>query len=545
MIFWLLLSILLISICGHQWRQRQKAEKSLRDAREQIHARESKLQTILDNAPIVFSAIDSQGIFRISEGKGLEKLGRRNNQSVGLSIYEMHGQNPIILDAVKRSFAGEQVATTFQLHGITYDLFIAPEKNFAGQVIGASMLSVDISDRKKIEEEKAELLIREKSALETSKIKSEFLATMSHEIRTPINGVLGMSHLLLETQLDPRQKEFAEAIRHSGELLLNVVNDILDLSKIEAGKMDLEEIHFNLRELLQHAVSTMSFTAATKKVGLRAEIAADVDTWVQGDPGRLRQILNNLIGNAIKFTNEGQVIVRVTTAERTPGDSRLKIEVEDSGIGISPAALKRIFVPFSQAEASMARRFGGSGLGLSISKQLAQKMGGEIGVSSQLGKGSVFWFTVTLRPGQAPLSEDLSKSARAAPLVPENRPFRVLVAEDNHINQIITVAMLKSMGCTADVVVNGLQAVEAVEIRDYDLILMDCQMPELDGLEATRRIRAGPPKNKNIPILAMTANAMKGDEEICLQAGMDGYVSKPISSGNLAKVLSRWVANRD
>jgi signal transduction histidine kinase/ActR/RegA family two-component response regulator len=528
---------------GWQILCRRRADLLLQDARAQIQLRERKVQTILDHAPIVFSAIDANGIFHISEGKGLENLGRKSNESVGLSIYDIHNQNPVILDVVARALKGEQVATSFVLRGITFDLFMVPEKDQSGVVTGVSMLSVDISDRKKIEEEKAHLLIREQSAIETLKLKSEFIATMSHEIRTPINGVMGMAGLLLETPLSSEQKEYAEAIRRSGDILLTIVNDILDFSKIEAGKLDFEEISFDLPEVIHHAIKNLKFTAEKKGIELMSEVAPNLQSWVVGDPGRFRQILNNLIGNAIKFTEVGQVRVRVKPFSEEPGPSQIRVEIQDTGIGIPRESLGKMFIAFSQAEASMARRFGGTGLGLSISKQLVEKMGGQIGVESEAGKGSTFWFTVSFKNAKADKERrPASEKTQTPVLFAGNRPPNILVAEDNEINQIITVRMLKKMGCITTVAASGIQTLEALKNFDFDLVLMDCQMPEMDGYEATRRFRAGElSRNRGIPILAMTANAMKGDEEKCLASGMDGYISKPISGSQLAKVISQWL----
>lgn len=534
--------ITISAFAAWQFYLRQRALRALSQANAYIHSRENKIATILSNAPIVFSAVDAKGIFHISEGKGLEKLGRKNNESVGLSIFEMHNQNPVILDAVHRALKGELVSTSFVLKGISYDLFIGPERDLEGKVIGASMLSVDITDRKRIEHEKAQLEIREQTALETSKMKSEFLATMSHEIRTPINGVLGLTSLLLCTRLDPEQKEYAEAIKTSGASLLSVINDILDFSKIEAGKMDFEEIDFELPEFFRHSLKSLTFAANEKGIALKSEIDVSVHQWVKGDPGRFRQILNNLVSNAIKFTQVGQVTVRVNNIDAPQGRLGVRVEVQDTGIGIPRDSLQKMFKAFSQAEASMARRFGGTGLGLSISKQLAEKMGGQIGVESEEKVGSTFWFTIFFQPGNPSVAATHEKMKVTALISGSGSRPRILVAEDNKINQLVTTAMLSQMGCDSVVVADGQAAVAALEKTDYDLVLMDCQMPLMDGLEATRQIRASKSiRNDGIPILAMTANAMQGDKEACIKAGMDDYVSKPISFEALTTVIARWL----
>jgi signal transduction histidine kinase/ActR/RegA family two-component response regulator len=527
---------------------RWKVQKDLKATKERLHLRERKVRTILDHAPIVFSAIDTKGIFLISEGKGLEKLGRKSNQSVGLSIYEMHNKNPIILDAVAKALSGQNVTTSFVLNDIAYELYIGPLSDTEGNITGASMLSVDITDRKKIEGEKAQLLVREQTAIETSKLKSEFLANMSHEIRTPLNGVLGMTSLLLDTPLSPEQKEFAQAIQQSGSSLLSVINDILDFSKIEAGKLDFEKIDFDLRQLVQHAMKGFRFAANPKGLTLVSEIDPSIPNWVKGDPNRFRQILNNLVSNAIKFTQKGQVTVRLIPESSAidTRQTRIRFEIEDTGIGLSEAALQRMFIAFSQAEASMSRRYGGTGLGLSISKQLAEKMGGDIGVNSVEQTGSTFWFTLPFEIGQSQALEiDSLKSKPEIDFMANSTRPKILVTEDNRVNQMITVRMLEKMGCQAQIAEDGYQAIAALEASDFDLVLMDCQMPNLDGLDATRKIRASNSvRNPRIPILAMTANAMKGDKEKCIESGMDDYVSKPIAYDELALIVRQWLEMR-
>jgi PAS domain S-box-containing protein len=397
----------------------------------------------------------------------------------------------------------------------------------------------DIQDQKEALSEKHILELREKAALESTKMKSEFLANMSHEIRTPINGVIGMTSLLLDTDLNAQQKDYGETIRSSADTLLTLVNDILDLSKAEAGKIDLEIINFDLEQVVADIERTLGFTAKNKGLKILKSVATDLPVYVKGDPTRLRQVLANLVSNAIKFTSQGNVTIEVHSEFQSKDQIQIRFEVTDTGIGIPKDTIGRMFKAFSQGDASTTRKFGGTGLGLSISKHLVTLMGGEIGVKSTAGNGSTFWFTLPFETGSSILG-DVSISEDTN--VGMHRKLRILVAEDNSVNQLIAITMLEKLGHTAVAVANGNEAVDALRITPYDLVFMDCQMPELDGYEATKMIRnVKTLDSSNIPIVAMTANAMSGDREKCLAAGMTDYVSKPMKIKDLAMAIERNV----
>ncbi|HRD68028.1 MAG TPA: ATP-binding protein [Candidatus Competibacter sp.] len=454
------------------------------------------------------------------------------------------------LDKINRVLM-RRVERSMELSGDAFALFQAATvlENQVRERTAAYVAALE-----ELKQSNEQLRCAKEEAEAASKAKGEFLATMSHEIRTPMNGVFGMTELLLNTPLKEQQRQYVTTIQHSAQSLLSIINDILDFSKIEAGRLELEQIDFDLRALLQETIEIHLESSRRKRLRLNRRLANDLPTQIRGDPNRLRQILHNLIGNAVKFTDKGgiSVVVSRETSWLEQNDARigLRFEVIDTGIGIPDEAQQHIFEAFRQADGSTTRQFGGTGLGLAIARKLVRVMDGDMGVESKVGVGSTFWFRILVQPGAERLAQtDPDRSSE--PAVSANpggttaaKPaaqLRVLLAEDNLVNQIVARSMLGLLGYHVTVVANGSEAVMAFANSRFDIILMDCQMPCMDGYQATSTIRQQEQSLDlpRLPIIGVTANAIVGDRERCLEAGMDDYLSKPFSLQGLRETLER------
>ncbi len=538
-------------------KRRRRTEKALRE-------KEHLLSDIIEFVPDATLVIDQQGK-GLAWNRSMEEMtGIREEDILGKGDYAYavpyYGKpKPILIDLAGRRPASKLEAAYDQVYrdgerltAETCNVCLKGRiawlrgsasalKDPHGEIVAAIESIRDVTADRYAE---IELRRAKEEAEEAAQAKSEFLATMSHEIRTPMNAIINLTRLLLETPLDRQQRKYAEIAMTSSELLLSLINDILDFSKIEAGRLELEHTAFALEELLESVISPMRLKAEEKGLYLKQEIVPQMHLYFAGDPVRLQQILLNFLNNAIKFTEHGGITVRIASQEEKADRILLKITVSDTGIGIPQEQMKRLFHSFSQADASTSRKYGGTGLGLTICKRLSEIMGGQVGVASEQGKGSTFWFTVLVQKISADAVVSETRKSRlhgSLSFVPA-----LLLVEDNRINQYVALSILKKFGLNADIAENGVQALEMLRQKEYDFVFMDIQMPEMDGFEAARRIRdpSSDVLRSDVPIVAMTADATKEDRDRCLAVGMNDYIPKPVNRERLCSVLQQQLGER-
>ena len=524
---------------------------ALRLARQQLRSSEDRYQLLFEQNPVPMVTYDRETLQIVAASNAMVA-------SYGYSLKELHAMTvedlrpPEDAESPPTDRAGDAEGGRSAL--ATQARYPRRHRRKDGTIIDVEITSDnvtldgrecrialynDVTERNRMA---AEAAIAHDRAVEASNMKSAFLANVSHEVRTPMNGVIGMNELLLGTALDEEQRTYAEQVARSSEHMLAIINDILDLSKIETGHLALDVGDFELDETIKEACSAAGALARAKGLRLEVQIAGDVPHRVRGDGRRLHQVLANLLANAVKFTPAGTVAVHVSATPAPDHATSIHVAVADTGIGIEPESLQRMFEPFTQADVSMTRLYGGTGLGLAIAREIIELMGGTITAQSTPGRGSTFSFEVALAAPFAakPLPGPLAVASGAGAPAWTSTPC-VLVAEDSQINQIVTTRVLERCGCRVKVVGDGAEALRALAVDRFDAVLMDCQMPGMDGYEATKELRRREQGARRTPVIAMTAHAMTGDRERCIDAGMDDYLSKPVRHSDLANMLRRWI----
>lgn len=500
-----------------------KAERALLES-------EKTLETVIAKSPIILFSLDRDGKFTLFKGKGVQMIQVNPDDIIGKSFLDTFNIFPISIQDLRSVIQGRELTTTIEINGRHLEVTCMPQRDDQFEPSGLIGIATDITELKKNE---IELKNNLSIARETQQVKEQFLANMSHEIRTPIHGIMSLTNMLIKTQIDQDQHTYLNAIKKSADNLLVIINDILDLSKIEAQKMTFESTIFSVSELAATTYELFRTKAEEKGITIRKNIDECLPEFIKGDPTRLSQIINNLVNNAIKFTNQGSVELNVSLVDTNERCSMIKFCIKDTGIGIPQNKLSTIFDMFTQAGDDITRKYGGTGLGLSIAKKLVDLQGGIIKVDSEVDKGTTFCFSLPFdHPDPSELEAHQKQSEE-----PESRidtDLRILIVEDNDINRLVINKMMKDWGVKPDNAVNGIEAIEKIKNAHYDIILLDIEMPEMNGYQCIREIRTSLPDPKNkISVMAMTAHATKKERDKCISLGMDDYISKPFDPFDL------------
>lgn len=531
-----------LSQCLRSCLKVNQLERKRRETESRLKKVEDRLGTIISNTPIILFVIDKEEAFRLGIGKHWDDFIPDSRGIIGLSYKEVFKNYSNLVGAIEASFFGTEKKCLVKREEVLYEITITPSLDRNNEVKEVLGLALDITDHVKGQDtlRNAKLI-----AENASKMKQEFIANMSHEIRTPMNAIIGFTNLLLESKLDPMQKEFINSIKVSGDNLLTLINDVLDFSKIESGKLTFDEEDFDLENVVSSVVKVLSSKAKEKHIELRYTIDQEVPSAINGDSRRLYQILLNLVGNSIKFTNDGGVYIAVKLQKKSINGARLNFEITDTGMGIPEDKIDSIFDSFIQVDGKSNRKTGGTGLGLTIVKNLLDLMDGEIVVTSTINQGTCFSFNLPFKVSR----EVIKLPAKKVNLKEKYKKLkgkRILLAEDNAMNQQLVIMYLKKFEVNIDLAENGIEALKAIKSNDYELIIMDIQMPEMDGIEATYNVRNTLPLEKrNIPILAMTAHAFKEEIEKCFEVGMNAHVSKPIEKNEFLNIIASLVLDGD
>lgn len=525
--------------------RRKEMEGQLEEKQAELRERASLLSGFYGSTPLMMGVVEIEGedIRHVFDNKATTDFfevapgGTAGRLASGLGV-PVEARRDWIREYRLCRATGGPVRFESRQGGRWLDITVSPIEAAPGRPHRYAYVVQDLTERKAMEEE---LSRAKEAAVQASEVKSRFLATMSHEIRTPLNGILGMVSALEQTRLEAEPARFVRTLRSCGSALLAQVNDILDFAKIESGAMELETVEFELHDRIEEVLDRYRLDAERRGLRFVATLGPGMRRKVTGDSHRIVQVLINLLGNAFKFTSAGGIDVQADLDTGSPDGYELTVRIADTGIGIPTDGLDKLFQPFSQSDAGMSRRFGGTGLGLAICKQLVELMGGRISATSRLGQGSIFSFSCPLGKAIGGPASRRSQEGWTAVVLPVLSGRRILVVEDDEVNQEVARIFLGRHGCDVDFAATGPEALERFEGSAYSLVFMDCQLPGMDGFETTRRIRAKESGGRRIPILAMTANAIRGDRERCLDAGMDDYLSKPLDPDRLAEVLTRWI----